>query len=392
MPSDAFVARLNEQIGHEYAAHQQYVACAVYYDAETLPQLARFFYRQALEERDHAMMMVQYLVDADERAVDPRRRRAAGRLRRHRRARGARAVAGEAGDEQINALAGPRPPGGRLLLRAVHAVVHQGADRGGGDDVRPAARRRALAGRPMDIEDYLAREQLGRARRPTPPRRTPPARSELRRRAARGGGRRLGGQLAHPFVRGIGDGSLDEARFRFYVRQDYLFLIALRARADRSAPRARRGRDMRRLRASRTSVLETEMTLHTGFAQRWGVALAELEAERPAPATAGYCDFLLRTAALGDFAELPPRCSRACGPTRRSARASAAGAPDHPGYAAWIATYADPEFRRSPAGRASLRPCGAEAGRRLGTGAHARGLPHVERARARVLESRLAVA
>src|SRR3954470_21397604 len=66
MPSDAFVAKLNEQIGHEFAAHQQYVACAVHYDAETLPQLARFFYRQALEERDHAMMMVQYLLDADE--------------------------------------------------------------------------------------------------------------------------------------------------------------------------------------------------------------------------------------------------------------------------------------------------------------------------------------
>jgi bacterioferritin B len=65
MPSDAFVAKLNEQIGHEFAAHQQYVSIAVHYDAETLPQLARFFYRQALEERDHAMMMVQYLIDAD---------------------------------------------------------------------------------------------------------------------------------------------------------------------------------------------------------------------------------------------------------------------------------------------------------------------------------------
>jgi ferritin len=65
MPAPAFVAQLNEQIGHEFAAHQQYVACAVYYDGETLPQLARFFYQQALEERDHAMMMVQYLLDAD---------------------------------------------------------------------------------------------------------------------------------------------------------------------------------------------------------------------------------------------------------------------------------------------------------------------------------------
>jgi ferritin len=62
-PAPAFVARLNEQIAYEFGAHQQYVACAVYYDAESLPQLAGFFYRQALEERDHAMMMVQYLLD-----------------------------------------------------------------------------------------------------------------------------------------------------------------------------------------------------------------------------------------------------------------------------------------------------------------------------------------
>ena len=62
---------LNEQVGREYAASQQYVAIAVYYDSETLPQLARFFYRQALEERDHAMMMVQYLIDADEEVIIP---------------------------------------------------------------------------------------------------------------------------------------------------------------------------------------------------------------------------------------------------------------------------------------------------------------------------------
>jgi ferritin len=71
MPADAFVSKLNEQIAHEFAAHQQYVACAVYYDGETLPQLAAFFYRQALEERDHAMMMVQYLLDADAEVIIP---------------------------------------------------------------------------------------------------------------------------------------------------------------------------------------------------------------------------------------------------------------------------------------------------------------------------------
>ena len=60
-----FPDALNEQIAREFAASQQYVAVAVYYDAETLPQLAAHFYRQAVEERNHAMMMVQFLLDAD---------------------------------------------------------------------------------------------------------------------------------------------------------------------------------------------------------------------------------------------------------------------------------------------------------------------------------------
>jgi bacterioferritin B len=71
MPSSAFVDRLNEQVGHEYAAHQQYVALAVHYDAETLPRLAAFFYAQALEERNHAMMIVRYLLDAGAQPVIP---------------------------------------------------------------------------------------------------------------------------------------------------------------------------------------------------------------------------------------------------------------------------------------------------------------------------------
>jgi ferritin len=54
-----------EQVGREFAASQQYVAIAVYYDAETLPGLAAHFYRQAVEERNHAMMIVQFLLDAD---------------------------------------------------------------------------------------------------------------------------------------------------------------------------------------------------------------------------------------------------------------------------------------------------------------------------------------
>jgi ferritin len=65
MPSTRLVEQLNSQIGNEFAAHQQYVSIAIYFDGLTMPQTAAFFYRQALEERDHAMMIAQYLIDSD---------------------------------------------------------------------------------------------------------------------------------------------------------------------------------------------------------------------------------------------------------------------------------------------------------------------------------------
>ncbi len=71
MAAARFIERLNEQIGYEFAASQQYIANAVYYDAQTLPRLAAFFYAQAVEERNHAMMMVRYLLDADAPVMIP---------------------------------------------------------------------------------------------------------------------------------------------------------------------------------------------------------------------------------------------------------------------------------------------------------------------------------
>ena len=163
MPAETFVSRLNEQIANEFAAHQQYVACAVYYDAETLPQLARFFYRQAMEERDHAMMMVQYLIDADAEVtipgvaapqttfadiVEPVALALEQEKRVSEQINGLTATAREAGDftseqftqwfikEQVEEVATMSD-----LLR----VVERSQDR------------------PMDIEDYLVREQLGDA-------------------------------------------------------------------------------------------------------------------------------------------------------------------------------------------------------------------------------------
>ncbi len=71
MPAARFADQLNAQIGNEFAAHHQYLAIAVHYDALTMPRMAAFFYGQAMEERSHAMMMVQYLLDTDTDVVIP---------------------------------------------------------------------------------------------------------------------------------------------------------------------------------------------------------------------------------------------------------------------------------------------------------------------------------
>jgi ferritin len=71
MAATRFVERLNEQVANEFAAQQQYIANAVYYDGQTLPRLGAFFYAQAVEERNHAMMMIRYLLDADARVAVP---------------------------------------------------------------------------------------------------------------------------------------------------------------------------------------------------------------------------------------------------------------------------------------------------------------------------------
>ena len=63
MASERFVDALNAQIGREFSAAHQYVAIAAYYTEQTFPQLAAYFYEQADEEREHALKMVNYLID-----------------------------------------------------------------------------------------------------------------------------------------------------------------------------------------------------------------------------------------------------------------------------------------------------------------------------------------
>ncbi|MEA2292387.1 MAG: bacterioferritin [Solirubrobacteraceae bacterium] len=169
MPAEPFVAKLNEQIANEFAAHQQYVACAVYFDSETLPQLAGFFYRQAIEERDHAMMMVQYLLDTDAEVRIPGVEAPVSAFE-DVVAPVALALAQEKRvTEQITTLAGVARASDdyaseQFMQWFIKEQVEEVATMS--DLLRVAERSREV----KDIEDYVAREQTAEGGDPTAPR------------------------------------------------------------------------------------------------------------------------------------------------------------------------------------------------------------------------------
>ncbi|MDV6012337.1 thiaminase II [Haloechinothrix sp. LS1_15] len=152
-------------------------------------------------------------------------------------------------------------------------------------------------------------------------------------------------QHNHPFVRGIGDGTLDKELFRFWIRQDYLFLIEysrLLAIATARAP------DLETMAQFANLVHETlhqEMSLHRSYCADLGIEPADLERERMAPTTRGYTDFMLRTATIGDFGELLAALLPCMWGFSEIGRALAErGLPADEGYARWIDMYASDEF------------------------------------------------
>jgi thiaminase (transcriptional activator TenA) len=152
-------------------------------------------------------------------------------------------------------------------------------------------------------------------------------------------------QHEHPFVRGVAEGTLPVDRFERYVRQDYVFLIDYGRLLALGAARAPDLATMRRFADLTRAILGEEMELHRAFAREFGITEAELEAEEPARVTRAYTDFLLRTAALGDFGELAAALLPCMwGYAEIGERLARGPAPPDPRYAQWIATYADPGF------------------------------------------------
>ena len=152
-------------------------------------------------------------------------------------------------------------------------------------------------------------------------------------------------QYRHPFVRGIGDGTLDLERFRFWIRQDYLFLIEYSRLLALAAARAPNLDTMTRFADLVHDTLHQEMDLHRGYCADLGISTADLEREEMAPTTRGYTDYLLRTATVGDFAELVAALLPCMwGFNEIGCRLAENGLPDNEQYARWVKMYASDEF------------------------------------------------
>lgn len=152
-------------------------------------------------------------------------------------------------------------------------------------------------------------------------------------------------QHAHPFVIGIGNGSLELDKFRTWLTQDYLYLIDYARLFGAGMLRAPGLEIMNTMAAVGHGILHMEMDLHRSYAAEFGISPVELETATKAPTCQAYTDFLLRTATVGDFPELMGALLPCIwGYADVAQRMAERGLPDDPRYRAWIEMYTAEEF------------------------------------------------
>ena len=110
--------------------------------------------------------------------------------------------------------------------------------------------------------------------------------------------------LNHPFVTGIGDGTLDVEKFKFYVRQDYLYLVDYSRVLAMASARAPDLNTMAQFARLLHETLNTEIELHRSYCAQFGITARELEETRATPTTLAYTSFLLNVAYQGSYPEL----------------------------------------------------------------------------------------
>lgn len=152
-------------------------------------------------------------------------------------------------------------------------------------------------------------------------------------------------QLAHPFVQGIGDGTLDVATFGLWLKQDYLFLIDYARAMGYAAARAPDLETMRGFATVMHETLHVEMELHRSYVDEFGITAEDLAQEPTLPTTQAYANFLVRTAATADFVEMAAAVLPCMWGYSELGRALAEqGLPAEERYARWITLYAAEEF------------------------------------------------
>jgi thiaminase (transcriptional activator TenA) len=109
--------------------------------------------------------------------------------------------------------------------------------------------------------------------------------------------------LRHPFIRGLGDGSLNSDCFKFYVLQDAIYLREFGRALAIAAARAPEDDWIVMFAEHAANAVKVERALHEGFFQQWGLSPAEVATTSPAPTNLAYTSYLLATAYGGKFHE-----------------------------------------------------------------------------------------
>lgn len=165
---------------------------------------------------------------------------------------------------------------------------------------------------------------------------------ELRQRAASTWDK----EKAHPFVTGIGDGTLPLENFRYYMRQDYVFLIEFCRAISLAVAKARTLDDMGWFARMIHETLNMEMALHVSFCADFGISEEQLLNTYPSPTTWAYTRHMINTAhqgTVGETAAVILPCS--WGYAEIGQTLYARGTPkDQPLYTRWIETYNSQEF------------------------------------------------
>lgn len=151
---------------------------------------------------------------------------------------------------------------------------------------------------------------------------------------------------AHPFVQGMGDGTLDKNKFRFYMIQDYLYLIEYAKVFALGAVKATDLKTMGKFASLLDSTLNEEMELHRQYAKKFSITKEELEAAKPSPTTLAYTHYMLHVSQNGTLAELVAAllpCMWSYWEIGKDLN-SREGASEHEFYGEWISMYASEEF------------------------------------------------